>query len=310
MRLFSLMFTAACTLLLTACPSSSPDETASAPSGSPQVLRVGFIPSENMEEIQKNAQPLVDMMSKKLGLEIQPFVATDYTGVVEAFRANKLDAAFLTPASYVMANSEAGVKVILKAQRGDNPFYYSIIFTHKDTGINTLADFKGKTFAFGDTLSTAGYIFPLTLFQKQGINPNSDFENVIFSGGHDATVLAVLNKKVAGGATYANDPTGKDAAWKHLLKPEEAAQLKVVSVSEAIPSDNICISKELPAETAEKVRSFFLEMGKDPAGRQLLEKLYRIQQFVPATDDDYKGIRAAFSTSGIELRKQLGAPKS
>jgi phosphonate transport system substrate-binding protein len=309
MRLFSLMFTAACTLLLTACPSSSPDETAASPSGNPKVLRVGFIPSENMEEIQKNAQPLVDMMSKKIGLEIQPFVATDYTGVVEAFRANKLDAAFLTPASYVMANSEAGVKVILKAQRGENPFYYSIVFTHKDSGVNTLSDFKGKTFAFGDTLSTAGYIYPLTLFHKQGINPNSDFDNVIFSGGHDATVLAVLNKKVTGGATYANDPQGKDAAWKHLLKPEEASQLKVIAVSEPIPADNISISKDLSPETAEKVQRFFLDISKDPAGQALIQKLYRIDAFVPATDDDYKGIRAAFSTSGIELRKELGAPK-
>ena len=50
------------------------------------------------------------------------------------------------------------------------------------------------------------------MFEEKGINPVKDFKKVIFSGGHDATVLAVLNHKVDAGATFANFPDGKDAA--------------------------------------------------------------------------------------------------
>lgn len=291
--------------LLTGCPSGQSETSNSSPEKA--AVRIGFIPSENMEEIQRNSQPLIDMMSKKIGREVQPFIATDYTGIVEAFRGGKLDAAFLTPASYVMANSEAGVKVILKAQRGDKPFYHSIIFTRQDAGVNQLTDLKGKTFAFGDTLSTAGYIYPLKMLKAQGINPATDFDNLIFSGGHDATVLAVFNKKVVAGATYANDPKGDDAAWKHLLKPEEAKQLKILAVSDAIPSDNICISKDIAPELAKQVQDFFIELSKDPEGQKLIQKLYRIDSFVPATDEDYQGIRSAFSEAGIEVKKELSA---
>ena len=63
---------------------------------STKVLRVGFVPAEDAQQVMQNAQPIVDILQKELGMEIQPFVAADYTGVVEALRVNKLDVAFLT----------------------------------------------------------------------------------------------------------------------------------------------------------------------------------------------------------------------
>src|SRR5688500_3311066 len=80
-----------------------------------KIMRVGFVPSENAQQVMQNAQPIIELLHKQLGLEIRPFVATDYTGVVEALRVNKLDIAFLTPASYVLAKDEANIKVILKS---------------------------------------------------------------------------------------------------------------------------------------------------------------------------------------------------
>ena len=62
----------------------------------PKVLRVGFVPAEDAQQVMQNAQPVVEILRKQLGMEIQPFVATDYTGVVEALRVNKLDVAFLS----------------------------------------------------------------------------------------------------------------------------------------------------------------------------------------------------------------------
>ena len=62
---------------------------------------MGFVPAEDAQQVMQNAQPIVEILRKELGMEIQPFVATDYTGVVEALRVNKLDVAFLAPASYV-----------------------------------------------------------------------------------------------------------------------------------------------------------------------------------------------------------------
>lgn len=282
-------------LSLSACPQDNADTSP---------LRLGFVPSENAAEIQRNAQPLVDQLSKELGREVEAVLATDYTGLVEAFRNGSLDAAFLTPASYVMAAQEAGVKVILRTQRGEAPFYYSVVFARKDSNIKSLQDLKGKSMAFGDNLSTAGYIFPLKMFKAAGVNPQTDFENVLFSGGHDATVLAVYNKKVTAGATYANDEAGEDAAWRHILKPEQLKEIEVIQVSEPIPSDNISVSKTLPEATVQKIQNFFLQMHTTEEGKKRLYDIYRIDRFVNASDADYEGIREAFKLSGIELKEE------
>lgn len=270
------------------------------------VLRVGFVPAENAQQVALNAQPIVLILQKELGLEIQSFVATDYTGVVEALRANKLDIAFLTPASYVLAKAEANVKVVLKSHRRGRPYYYAAIITHVDSGIEALEDLRNKTFAFGDPLSTSGHIFPRKMFEEKGINPVKDFKKVIFSGGHDATVLAVLNHKVDAGATFANFPDGKDAAWTQYLKdPKEQKKIRAIAYSEPIPSDNLVVSANLDPRLTKKIVNIFLDLSKDPAGKKMLRDLYKIDGFIPATDRDYDSVREAFKIAGIDLKEEL-----
>ena len=273
---------------------------------SPKVLRVGFVPAEDAQQVMQNAQPIVDILQKQLGMEIQPFVAADYTGVVEALRVNKLDIAFLTPASYVLAKNEANVKVILKSERKGIASYYAAIITRADSGIETLDDLRGKTFAFGDALSTTGNIFPRKMFKERGIDPVRDFKQVLYSGGHDATVLAVLNGKVDAGATYANSPDGDDTAWMRYLKnPEDVKKIRAIAFSEPIPADNLVINGNLDEAIARKVEESFLQLSRDPKGKQMMRDLYQIDGFVPATDRDYDSVRQAFDIAGIPLKASL-----
>jgi len=280
---------------------------ACSPSENPRpILRVGFVPSENVQQVAQNAQPIVEILQKKLAVEVQPFVATDYTGVVEALRANKLDIAFLSPASYVLAKGETDVQVVLKSHRKGSAYYYAAIITHADSGIRTLQDLRNKTFAFGDPLSTTGHVFPRKMFKDNGIDPTKDFKSIIYSGGHDATVLAVLNRKVDAGATFANFTDGKDAAWIQYLKnPEERKKIRAIAYSEPIPADNLVVSGHLDAGLAEKIKEIFLELSRDPAGQKMLSDLYKIDGFVAATDRDYDSVREAFKIAGINLQEAL-----
>ena len=276
-------------------------------SGKPaKMLRVGFVPAEDAQQVMQNAQPIVEILRKRLGMEIQPFVATDYTGVIEALRVNKLDIAFLTPASYVLAKNEAHVRVVLKSERKGIPFYYAAIIVHADSGIKSLEDLRGKTFAFGDSLSTTGNVFPRKMLKEHGIDPVRDFKQVLFSGGHDATVLAVLNRKVDAGATYANSPDGADTAWMRYLKnSEEVKKIRAIAFSEPIPADNLVISTSLDDAVAKKIEAVFIELSRDPEGRKMLRELYQIDGFVPATDKDYDSVRLAFAEAGIPIKDAL-----
>lgn len=275
-----------------------------------KTLRVGFVPAEDAQQVMQNAQPLVEILRKELGMEIQPFVATDYTGIVEALRVNKLDVAFLAPASYVLAKSEANIKVVLKSERKGIPFYYAAIIVRADSGITKLEDLRGKTFAFGDSLSTTGHVFPRKMFKEVGIDPVRDFKQILYSGGHDATVLSVLNGKVDAGATYANSPDSQDTAWMRYLKtPEEIKKIRAIAFSEPIPADNLVISNALDERVAKKIVEVFLQLSKDPAGKKMLRDLYQIDGFVPATDKDYDMVREAFVGAGIQLKDALQKKK-
>jgi phosphonate transport system substrate-binding protein len=277
--------------------------------GSPtksKALRVGFVPAEDAQQVMQNARPLVEILRKELAMEIEPFVATDYTGIVEALRVEKLDVAFLAPASYVLAKEEADVKVLLKSERKGIPSYYAAIITRADSGIRTLDDLRGKSFAFGDSLSTTGHVFPRKMLKERGIDPVRDFKQILYSGGHDATVLSVLNRKVDAGATYANSPDSEDTAWMRYLKtPEEIKKIRAIAFSEPIPADNLVIRAKLDEKIANKIVEIFLRLSNDPAGKKMFRDLYQIDGFVPASDRDYDSVREAFKIAGIPIKETL-----
>jgi phosphonate transport system substrate-binding protein len=205
-----------------------------------------------------------------------------------------------------MAKNEANVKVVLKSERKGSPFYYAAIITRADSGIKRLEDLRGKTFAFGDPLSTSANVFPRKMFHEQGIDPVRDFKQILYSGGHDATVLAVLNGKVDAGATYANSPDGKDTAWMRYLKdPEDVKKIRAIAFSEPIPADNLVINGNLDDGIARKIEEIFLELSRDAKGKKMLRDLYQIDGFVPATDKDYDSVRQAFAVAGIQIKEAL-----
>lgn len=269
------------------------------------ILKFGIVPFENSEDLIKNVSPLLNIISKGMNMEVKPYIAADYTGIIEAFRSNKLDAAFLPPASYVMGKKEADIKVILKSQRSGKPFYYGAIIVRKDSNINTLQDLKGKRIAFGDPISTSSHVFPKMLLLKNGINPDNDFSNVLFSGTHDSVVLSVYNKKVDAGATFTDDKEGKNGSWVRYLKPEQSKEIKILAVTEPIPSDSICVSSKMTEENANKLANVILEYTSTKEGSDMMKKLYKFDGYLKANDADYESVREAFELSGIDIKKQL-----
>lgn len=274
-----------------------------------KVLRLGLVPFESGEELLKDMQPLLEVIEKGMQMEVNPMVATDYTGVVEAFKNHQLDAAFLSPASYVLAEQEAKVKIILQSIRNGSGTYYGAIIVHKDSPIKTIKDLKGKIFSFGDPISTSGHIFARKMMLEAGVNPDTDLEKFIYSGSHDATILAVLNRKVDAGATYADDKDGKSSAWRRFLEPKDQDKIRVLQYTEAIPSDTIVVSQDFTPELTKRLQTTLLDYSKSPEGKALIKKLYKFDGYAPATDDDYKSVRDGFAAAGLNLKEKLKEKK-
>ena len=267
---------------------------------SPPVLRVGFAPFENQAEVMRKAAPIVSMLRRELKMDVRPFVAGDYPGVVEAMRGGRLDVAFYSPAALVMAEKIADAQLILKSVYKGRSIYYSTIITRKDSPIRSLKDLKGKTFAFVDPGSTSGGVYPKVMLLKAGLNPDKDFSRVIYAGGHDAAVLAVLHGKVDAAATFSNDAQGHDVPWKHILKGD-ADQIRPLAFSPPIPNNAIAVAKDLDAKLVARVRQAFMNMGKTAAGKRELSKLYLIDGFAPATKAEFDPVREAFEKVGLSV---------
>ena len=168
------------------------------------VLRVSAIPDEAPTELQRKFKPLGDYLKKATGLEIEFIPVTDYAAVVEGLATNKLDLAWLGGFTYVQARLRTNGGVVPIVQRAEDATFTSRFIVPVNSTAKTLADLKGKTFAFGAPSSTSGSLMPRYYLLKAGIDPERDFKSVAFSGAHDATVAFVASGRAEAGVLNAS----------------------------------------------------------------------------------------------------------
>ena len=150
------------------------------------VLRFALTPSEETVEQQvKRSQDVIQILERDTGMRVQPFTTGDYVSVVEAMRAKKVDVAWLGAFSYVLAVDRADVEAFAAGVRKSTgkATYASLIFVKGDSPYQSVADLKGKSFAFVDPASTSGYLFPRAGLLKLGLGePEKFFGQVVFAG--------------------------------------------------------------------------------------------------------------------------------
>jgi phosphonate transport system substrate-binding protein len=165
--------------------------------GNVHALRIAMIPTTDPGKIVRESQPLVKYLEKETGSRIELVVPTNYAAVVEAIANDQVDIAYLGGFTFVQASRRAGVLPLVQRERDQN--FHSVFITHPRSGINSLADLKGHSFAFGDVNSTSGHLMPAYYMRAANVDPGV-IAKAFYSGGHDATALAVANGKVDAGA--------------------------------------------------------------------------------------------------------------
>lgn len=263
-------------------------------SASADVLNVGLVPAEDPRIVVAENQALLEHLQRTLHVEVKPFVATDYNGVIEALRSKKLDIALLGPFSYVLATSVAQVEAFAVPDTDrQGSTYHSVIIARKDHGIRSLLDLQGRTFAFVDPSSTSGHLFPKAALIRAGYDPDTFFSRVLFSGGHDASVIAVQNGKVDAAAVA--DLLLDAAIDRGVVKRDD---LVTVWTSSAIPGSPFCMRRDLPAELKARIRTSFTEMHDMPWGGKTI-----IKRWVPIDDSGYDIVRETARVLNLDLKK-------
>lgn len=258
-------------------------------------LRIGLIPSEDSQAMIESSKQVLSSLEAKLGMPVEPFVATDYNGIIEALRAGKLDVAYLGPFSYVLATSVAEVEAFAVAvtKKTGQSAYKSVILARKDSGIQQLSDLKNHTFAFVDPSSASGHLFPKAGLEQAGFDPATLFSRVVFSGSHDASILAVANGKVDAGAVA--DRILTNAVARGLVKQDD---FQVVWSSRPIPESPMVWRQNLDPALKKKVAAALASVKDVPWGDQ-----GQLDGFQPTTDAAYDVVRETAKVLNLDLRR-------
>lgn len=257
-------------------------------------LTIGLIPAEDAQAMLENSKQVISSLQDQLGMPVKPFIATDYNGIIEALRAKKLDVAYLGPFSYVLASSVANVEAfsVAETKKNGKSFYKSLIIVRKDSGIQNIEQLKGQTMAFVDPTSASGHLFPSAGLRKSNIDPNKYFSRVIFSGSHDASILAVANKKVDAAAVA--DRILASAIAKGVVKESD---FNIVWASPDIPESPMVWRKDLDPALKKKIAAAFANIKDVKWGDQGV-----LNGFVATDDSAYNVVRDAAKILNLDLK--------
>ncbi|HNV69219.1 MAG TPA: phosphate/phosphite/phosphonate ABC transporter substrate-binding protein [Candidatus Ozemobacteraceae bacterium] len=250
------------------------------------VLKLGRIPFTNSSGLMRASEELLKYLSQELGVkEVRLITGSDYHSLITKLEREEIDIGWLGSLSYVEAAQRLKLKPLVKPTRFDTNSYRGLIITRQDSGIKSLADLKGKKFAWVEKESASGYTFPKALLIEAGINPDKDFAEAAFLQKHDAVVLNVLIGKYDAGACY-------DDARNTLRDKEKINDLTVLARTEDISNEPIVCRAGLPEDLVEKIRKAFLKLDfNNPAHKKVLDELTDVRGFVPASDADYNYVR-------------------
>jgi phosphonate transport system substrate-binding protein len=256
-----------------------------------KTLRMSMIPTTDPGKVIRESQPLVTYLEKEVGAKIDLTVPTHYAAVVEAVANDQVDIAYLGGFTYVQASKRSGVVPLVQRERDRN--FHSLFITHSESGINSLIDLKGRRFAFGDVNSTSGHLMPEYFMREAHVDPEV-ISKAIYSGGHDATALAVANKKVDAGAL--------DETVYQKMVADGKLDAKQVTVFYTTPPffDYVWVArKTLDPNIAESFSSALLKLQANDVSQKAILDLLNATSYVKAEDRNYDKLRQAATDAGL-----------
>ncbi|ARP87741.1 phosphonate ABC transporter substrate-binding protein [Bordetella genomosp. 9] len=259
-------------------------------------LNFGIISTESSTNLRSGWQPVIDDLSKAIGVPVKPFFASDYAGIIEGMRFNKVQVAWFGNASAIEAVDRAQGEVFAHViDKDGNPGYWSVLVANKNGKAKTLDDVlkNGKTMSYGagDPNSTSGTAVPgYYLWAANKIDPKSFFKNFRIAN-HETNLLSAINNQVDVAIT------NTEALERYRVNTGKVAtdSVNILWKSPLIPADPLVWRSDLPASMKEKIQAFFVNYGKSgPDAAQALKNLQALT---------YKGFMVSDNAQLLPIRQ-------
>jgi phosphonate transport system substrate-binding protein len=264
-------------------------------------VRFGVEPYDTAARLVPIYEKVGKLVGDKLGCPVEVYVATSYNAEIEAMRNGKLEIGEFGPLGYVLAHQVAKAEAVAAfgADDGKPDTYWASIVTYPATGIKTVEEIKGHSFAFSDPASTSGHLFPAYGLRKAGLDPDKDIKP-LYAGSHTASFEALYNHKVDAGEL--NSEQLESAKQRGHYQDGDVVFLWK---SDPIPTDPFSVRGDLPEVFKKRLVEVLqtLDLSSlDPADRKIMVGT-GITRLVPQSDGAYNGIRDLVKTLNIDLEK-------
>jgi phosphonate transport system substrate-binding protein len=322
-------------LLLSACETLGIGTPPLGEEGNP--IQVLFVPSVDTDFMIASGDAIAEAFNEATGLYFEVSVPTSYAATLEEMCASSENTIGFIPAmGYALANELCGVEPALAAERYGWNVYWAQFIARRDSGIETIADLEGKTWAYPDATSTSGFLFPSAFFADEGITVGESFE----AGGHTAVAKAIYNGEADFGTTYFSPPLLPEGTWAIGDAPEPYLDLLdecapddegklycgdyrvldarttiseeapdviqvvgIVGLTSEIPNDTMSFSPDFPDDLKELIIDAVSEyIGSDACAETICnENFYDWTAVGSIADENFDGIRLLLEAQGITL---------
>ncbi|MGP1373855.1 MAG: PhnD/SsuA/transferrin family substrate-binding protein [Almyronema sp.] len=281
--IYSLLFLGGCTLSKTTASRSEAD----APR--PERLRFAVTDLSGLDKLEQDFGSFRQALADVLKMPVEFYPVENYSAAAPALLANELDFAFAGPSEYLLLRARAKAIPIVGVTRSN---YYTMVMTRVGSGLDTLADLKGKKVAMRTEGSTAGHIVPMKLLLDAGVNPG-DYE------------IEMLNREGCEALR-----TGQVDAWtdshdryvEYVETPGlEDKEIQVIATSDPLPADVFVVNPSLGEGFIQTLQTQMLEHTNVllPAlSASEANQKYKTSELIVVEDADYQMLRESYYAIG------------
>lgn len=248
-------------------------------------LRVAIAAVISPKGTLESYSPLLDYLEAKLNRPVELIQRRTYLEVNDLIEHGEVDLAFVCTSAYVQGHDTFGMELLVAPKVDGKTTYNSLLIVPTDSAAQSMADLRGKVFAFTDPISLSGRIYPTFVVQQLGFTPEEFFARTFFTYSHDEAIRAVASGLADGAAVdslvyefaVARDPSLKE-------------KVRVIHTSPDFGIPPVVVSPFTRPQVKLELQTLLLGMASDTRARAALAAI-GVDGFVLIDDNAYDGVR-------------------
>lgn len=255
-------------------------------------LRVAVAAVTSPKGTAESYQALLDYLGTQLQRPVELVQRRTYAEVNDLVESGYVDVAFVCTSAYLDGRDKFGLELLAAPQVNGETTYYSVLIVPANSPAQTLADLRGKVFAFTDPMSNTGRMYPTFLVQQLGSTPEEFFGRTFFTYSHDDAIRAVADGLADGAAV---DSLVYDFAIAR--EPALAERTRIIHRSPPFGIPPVVVGPNTRPQLKAELQNLLLGMADDPVGQIGLQAI-GIERFVLIDDSAYDSARELLNAVG------------